>query len=132
MNVLLAGFIAGIPVGVIGGLLLWLRGKSYVPELKATNAEMAKWSDQLVTLMLAGGSALASLAFGVLAGWVYGQFAARFASNAAIYFLALAIGLAVIASILALVSKTPMVREKIVLNLDFGIGFGLLVPWLAG
>ena len=48
------------------------------------------------------------------------------------FYLTLALGLAVLFSIAALLSRTPFTLEKIVLNFAVGLSFGFLLPRLMG
>ncbi len=132
MNTLLAGLTAAFPIALVTGLLLWIRSVSFVPQLKATNTELAGWNERFLAASFSGGAAVASLAFGVLAGWVYGRFLARFPEMAGVYFPALAFAIALLASLLAWRSRTPMQLEKVLLNFLFALGFGILIPALVG
>ncbi|OAT83617.1 hypothetical protein [Desulfotomaculum copahuensis] len=126
--VLWRGLLSGIPVGLLSALVVFLGRDNVIAGGRMVEG-MAKMSGSgIVTSMMAafGGGALV---FGILSAAVYKKFfLSRFGAQAGGYFLAFALALAVVASVLAVVSKTPFAREKVIINLIYALGFGLLLP----
>jgi len=100
-------------------------GRKLVQTLKSANTDENSMTDKQWFYLMLGSLALAPFVFGVIAGLVYG-----WVGDPMIY-LGLALGLAVLFSLLALVSRTPMRWTKIVMNFCVALDFGLLLPLLA-
>jgi len=125
MNPVRAGLMAAIPLAVIGiGYMLW-RGHSLVEMVKAGNQEPSGMTDQQWYMLMLGTLALAPFVFGVLAGLVY-----RWIGSPGI-FLTLAVGLAILFTLLAWIGHTPGPLLKTVMNFLVALDFGLLIPFLA-
>ncbi len=125
-NKFLAGLLAGVILALVFVLYYLVRGRVFVAMLKGNSPEMAGMSDKAMYFMFLGAFAFMAILFGVAASVVY-----RFV-GAPVKFLGLALGLAVVASILAIVSRTPMPVDKIFMNFAVGGILGWLVPLLAG
>jgi hypothetical protein len=121
---ILTGLLAGLPLAAVFALYLAIRGGTLVAFFQSLDPAIAGLSTQaLSALLLAGFSAMA-LVFGAAAGAVYTLI------GDPRKFLLLAIGAALLFSVLALVSKTPLTGDKIAWNLAVGVVLGLLVPRL--
>jgi xanthosine utilization system XapX-like protein len=136
MNSIVAGLVSGVIVGPVATLFLVLRRKSFLVEFLKPEVDqdptLANLGERGLLGLLAGGMVGGALGFGLLAGWVYSQVEDRSDTPANIY-LVMAIGIAVVLSILAILTrKEGLAAEKIAANFIFALGFGLLGPWLAG
>jgi uncharacterized membrane protein YraQ (UPF0718 family) len=125
MNNILAGLLAAVPLSALGiGYMVW-RGRSLAQVLTSTSSEADAMSEQTWFYLMLGSFALAPFVFGVLAGLVY-----SWIGDLLVYRL-LALGLAGLFSVLAVLSRTPLVAEKIGMSFSVALVFGLLVPFLA-
>ena len=95
-----------------------------VSSMVEPDPSLAEFSAGTLFWMFLGTLALAPLAFGALGSLVYGGV------GSPRWFLILGAGLAVLFSVLAAVSRTPMIGLKIVMNFAVGIVLGILVPLL--
>jgi hypothetical protein len=125
MSDITAGVVAAIPLSVLGILYMLIGGKRLVQALKSSEAGEASMTDQQWFYLMLGSLALAPFAFGIVAGLVYGWLGNQQ------YFLGLALGMAVVFSIFAWVSHTPLKLTKIVMNFLVALDFGILLPLLA-
>ena len=82
-------------------------------------------SDKTFYILLLSMFILMGLVFGVLAGIVYNLVGSN------VIFMAIAFGFALLFSILAVVSKTPMKGDKVFWSFSISIIFGILVPLFA-
>ena len=124
MNAILAGLTAGIILAVVFVIHALIRRTSLVRDLQASDDSIASMSEQTLFYLLLGGLVAASLLFGVIAGLVYGWL------GVPVYYY-IAFGAAILLSIIAVVTKTPMLQDKIFWNLAVGVILGLLVPFMA-
>jgi hypothetical protein len=125
-NSYVAGLVTGLPISALCMLYALLRKGHIVTQFKASDAGLASISDGAFLLMLLGGFAFVGPMLGILAGLVY-----KWVPSTSLY-LILALGLAMLFSIAALLSRTPFTFEKIVLNFAVGLSFGFLLPRLMG
>lgn len=124
MNYIQAGLLAAVPLSALGiGYMFW-RGSALVQVLMSDSGEAGAMSEQRWFYMMLASLALAPFVFGILAGLVFG-----WVGDPYIYRL-LALGLAILFSVLALLSSTPMLTTKIAMNYLVALSFGLLVPYL--
>jgi hypothetical protein len=77
-------------------------------------------------LLILGGFAGAALLLGVLSAVVFGMV------GSATRFVMIALGAAVLFSVLAMISKTPLTTDKIVWNFAVGGVLGVCVPLFSG
>lgn len=124
MKPLLAGLVAGIPLSVVLVLYMLARGRVMAGVLAAEGDFGALGETQLFALFL-GAFALLGLGFGLAAGLVYSWLGSRLS------FTALALGLALLLSLLALVSRTPLPWDKVFWNFAVAAILGVLIPLLA-
>jgi hypothetical protein len=125
MNALLAGFIAGIPLGFVLVLYAYVRRVDLVTFFQSQADSIAGIpANTLLTLILAC-FAGASILFGLLSGLVFSWLGLPM-------FHYVAIGAVVLFSLFAVVSKTPLKGDKVFWNISVGLILGLLVPILAG
>ena len=125
MKPILAGLLSGLVLDLAFILYLLVRGRILVAFFCEQDESISRMPEKDLFAIILGGFVLAGLAFGAISGWVY----ALIGSPA--YFIGLAFGLAILFSILALVSKQPLIPDKIAWNLAVGGLLGLLVPLLA-
>ncbi len=122
---ILAGLLAGLPLALVFGVYVLLRGKALVTFFKGLDESMARLSDKAMFGIVLACFLGAAFLFGALAGLVYGLLGSQ------VRFVALALGAAVLFSILALVSKTPLIADKIVWNFAVGGILGGLIPLIS-
>jgi hypothetical protein len=102
-----------------------VRGRALAAALQQQEESIAKTPKKTLMILIYASFIGASLLFGAISGLVYGWLgmpAFRYA----------ALGAAVALSLLALVSRTPLVLDKIIWNVAVGVALGFLVPLLAG
>jgi fucose 4-O-acetylase-like acetyltransferase len=121
-----AGLLAGLMLAGVFVIYYLVRGRAFVATLKASSPEMANMSDNTLYLMFLGGFVFAALVLGLLSVIVYGFF------GPAEKFRLLAGGLALLASVLAIISRTPMPVDKVFMNLAVASVLGGLIPVLVG
>jgi hypothetical protein len=124
MNWILVGLLAAIPLSLCGIIYMLLRGRSLVAMLKSGSETDAMTDQQWYYLML-GTLALAPFLFGMMASLVYSWI------GKPLVYLGVAVGLAVLFSIIALRSNTPARTEKTVMNFMVALDYGLLIPFLS-
>ncbi|MEW5871188.1 MAG: hypothetical protein AB1894_18095 [Chloroflexota bacterium] len=117
--------LAGLPLAALFVIYLLIRGRALVIFFKEQDENIARLSDRGLFAILLASFVGAAFLFGAISGVVYGLVGSRGT------FMALAFGTAVALSILAVVSKTPLIADKIVWNLAVGGVLGLLVPLLS-
>jgi hypothetical protein len=125
MSNILAGIIAALPLSVLGIIYMLVAGKKLVQEFKSSDTSEASMTDQQWFYLMLASLALAPFVFGVIAGLVYGWV------GSPQFFLGLTLGMAVVFSVFAWVSHTPMKLTKIVMNFMVALDFGILLPLLA-
>lgn len=125
MSNIQAGLLAAVPLSALGFVYMLFRGKALIA-LVSSNSGEAGMSDQQWFYLMLGSMAFAPFVLGVLAGFVYGWVGSPF-----VYRL-VTLGLGILLSILAIISRTPMALDKIAMNLMVALDFGLLVPLLSG
>ncbi len=128
------GVLAGIAVAIVSALIIWLR---------AGNIAAAAAANPNTVGFGAGGLGgwfvtwtVISLVFGLVAAWAYDFVATKWNWGMPQY-LGLAVGLAVVLTVLGYLKlyggqSHPFATEWLGLNFAFGVGFGYLVPTLAG
>ncbi len=126
ISYVLAGFVAGFILTIVLGIYVLFRRDMLVAFFKGQEESIARLSDRTLFLVILGCFISAAFLFGVLAGLVYGWLGAR-----NIYVMVVT-GLAVLLSLLAVVSRTPLLGDKIFWNFAVGGVLGLMVPLLVG
>jgi hypothetical protein len=124
-SVWVAAFIAGLALAATFGVYFLLRGKAFVTALQAADTSMASSSPKTLFWSFLGAFILAAFLLAFIAGFVYSKI------GAPLPFLGLAFGLALAASILAVVSKTPLIPDKVGANFMVAGVLGVLIPFLA-
>ena len=125
MNRILAGLLAALPLSLLGILYMVLRGKEMIKLVNQSDSEGASFSEKQWFVLFLVSMALAPFVFGVIAALVYG-----WVGNWKT-FIGLAIGIAVLLSILAYTSRSPMPFTKTIMNFLVAIDLGALLPFLA-
>jgi hypothetical protein len=125
MKPIIAGLVAAIPVAVFFALYVTVRGKALIAVLQEQEESIAKMTEKTLRILTYIVFIDAALLFGVLSGVVYGWLGMP-------TFRYVALCAATLLSLLALVSKTPLVLDKVIWNVAVGVGFGILVPLLVG
>lgn len=128
------GLIAGVVIAVLSVLLIMLTGQYINDQAAGLSAVDGKGYSVISEWMIRW--AMVSLVFGVVACYTYNFITVNFAWNGTQY-LIVAVALVIILDVLAFVpiydGKTaPYAFEWLGLNAVFGVGFGLLIPLLAG
>jgi hypothetical protein len=126
MHDALSGVIAALPLSALGITYVLTRFQTVAGAFREGDQEMASVTDASLRLMLLAMFGLGPLLLGGVAGLVYSAVGTR------PLFLGIALGLASLMSIWAVLSRTPMMSEKIVMNFAAALILGTLVPLLAG
>ncbi len=126
MNPLLAGILSGLILGLVFLGHLLFRHPAVAQVFQADAQEQTSASGQQIALYLALGFLGTALFFGAAAGLVY-----RVLNDPGLY-QGIAYSAAVLFSVIALISKTPLPIDKIFWNLAVGGILGTLVPFFSG
>ncbi|MGD8603606.1 MAG: hypothetical protein PVF49_03440 [Anaerolineales bacterium] len=124
-NNYLAGLVAGVILALIFTVYLVVRGDT-MARLFQEDSDMANLSQSQMHWILVGMFVGGALLWGLGAGLVYSWL------NSADTFRLATFSAAVILSVVALVSKTPLVLDKIFMNFAVAASYGFLLPWLTG
>jgi len=122
---IIAGLLAGLPLAGVFIIYFLLRGRAFVAFMKSTDTQLASKADRQVWFMFLGAFVFGALFLGSVAGLVY----ALVGSPAP--FRLLAFGMAVLMTILAFVTRTPIAVDKVFMNFAVAGMLGFLVPLLA-
>jgi hypothetical protein len=123
-HILSAGLLSGVVMAGVFILYATLRGQALVAFFQVMDANMARMSPRVLFWLLVAGFITAALLFGLLAGLVFRWI------GAPLTFALIWLGAAMLLSLLALVSRTPLAADKIAWNFAVGAVLGLLVPLL--
>jgi len=123
---LLAGLLAGLLLAGVFVIYYLIRGRPFVAMIKANSPEMANASDNALFFMFLGAFIFAALLLGVLSVIVFGFL------GTSDKFRLLAGGLAMLASILAVTSRTPLPVDKVFMNFAVAGVLGGFLPVLLG
>ncbi len=124
MNRFVAGLVAGVPLAVVGIIAMLIWGRALVASIKSASADAGSMTDNQWFYLMLGSMAVAPFVGGLIAALVYGWV------GSAQWFLVAALGLAVLFTIAAIGTRTPMMGLKIVANFAVALCYGLLLPWL--
>lgn len=124
MNRFVAGLVAGIPLALIGVIAMLIWGRGMVASLK-TSTDTGMTDDQWFYLMLGGIAAMPFL-YGLISALIYGWI------GSPQWFLGVALGLAVLMTVAAIATRTPLMGVKIVANFAVALAYGILIPLLTG
>lgn len=122
MNPVIAGLLAAIPLSLAGIIYMLVKGHAFVEVVKSGSSDSDPMTDAQWYYLMLGAMALAPLAFGAVAGLVYGWI------DNPVAFIGLAVGLAVVFTLLTWRSHTPMALTKSVMNFLVALDFGVLIP----
>jgi hypothetical protein len=123
---IIADLLAGSALAVVFVLYMILRGRALVAFFQGFDENIARLPYKTLFFIILAGFVGAALLFGGLAGVVYGLL------GSSARFVFISFGAAVLFSALAVVSKTPLVGDKIVWNFTVGGVLGILVPFFSG
>jgi len=127
VNKIVAGLLAGLPLVAVFGIYFALRGKALVEVIVAESGESLTAVPGNAMLWGMGTSfILVAFVFGIIASLVYG------AVGSQVKFLGIALGAAVVLSVLAIISRTPLIGDKVSMHFAVALVLGLAVPWIAG
>ncbi len=121
-----AGLLAGLALAVVFVLYVVLRGRALAAFFQSLDQNIANLPEKKLFYIILACFIGAALLFGMIAGLVYGLV------GSSTRFVSIAFGGAVLLSLLAAVSKTPLVGDKIVWNFTVGGVLGILVPLISG
>lgn len=124
MSPIMSGLISGLVLSVVLVLYALLRGRVLVTFFRKEDEQIAKLPETVLFWIALGSYIIMGIVFGLVAGLVYYWVGLP-------VFTYVAFGAAVLLSLLALLSKTPLAGDKIAWNLSVGLTLGLLVPLLA-
>lgn len=125
-NRFLAGILIGLPISVISVLYALARRDYVIAAMRAGDPGTGGLSDRAFFLSVLSGFALVGPLLGVLSALVLGWI------SSPSVFRAVALSLGALMTVAAVVTRTPMTPEKIVLNILVACGFGVLLPRLVG
>jgi hypothetical protein len=125
-NTMIAGLLAGLALALVFVVYLFFRGRALVAFFQGLDESMARVPARMVFLLILGGFAGAALLLGMLSAVVFGMV------GSATRFVMIALGAAVLFSVLAMISKTPLTTDKIVWNFAVGGVLGVCVPLFSG
>jgi hypothetical protein len=125
MDNITAGLLVGLPLAMVFIVYMAVRGQPFV-DLFRGDEELGKMPNQTVVLIVTGAMVLAAFGLGAVAGLIYAWV------DSPTLFLALALGEAAIFSIVALITRTELAGDKILLNFAAAVLLGTLVPLFAG
>lgn len=125
MDNITAGLLVGLPLAMVFIVYMSVRGQPFVDPFRGDD-ELGKIPNQTVVLIVTGAMVLAAFGLGAVAGLIYAWL------DSPTLFLALALGEAAIFSIVALVTRTELAGDKILLNFAAAVLLGTLVPLFAG
>jgi low temperature requirement protein LtrA len=117
----LAGVVAGLPVSLLCLAYVLLRRDVVVAVFSGGERPMP---EQAAPALAFGAAIFIGPVLGLAAAFVFDRVGSEQ------QYVALAFGLATLMSIVALVSRTPLMVEKIVLNFAVAAALGLLMPGL--
>ncbi len=123
MNNFSAGFLSGIALALVFAVYIFLRKSTLVRGFQAADAAIDNIHDQTLFFLILGAFSTAAVLMGVVAGIAYGLL------GLPLYYYT-AFGAAILLSLVAVVTKTPMTWDKVFWNLATGVVLGLLVPLL--
>ncbi len=128
------GVIAGIAVAIVSALIIWMRAGNIAAAAAANPNTVGFGFSGLGGWIVLW--TVISLVFGLLAAWVYDFVATKWNWGMPQY-LGLAVGLAVVLTVLAYMKiyggqSHPYAAEWLGLNFAYAVGFGYLIPTLAG
>jgi hypothetical protein len=134
MEMLKDGLIAGAVIALLSAVLILLTGH-YLNDQSAALTAVEGNGYPVTTEWIVRWAAI-SLVFGVVAAYAYNFATVNFAWNSTHYFI-VAAAMVIILDVLAFVpiydgKIAPYAYEWLGLNAVFGIGVGLLIPFLAG
>lgn len=124
MNTFLAATLIALGVALIGLIYIVVAGGDFVATLQASDAEFASMSNSQLYGLLLAGIAFAPFLFGVGAAVLYSWLGKPW------LFLGITVGFAILFSIAAIASRTPLPSFKITANFVVALAFGLLLPLL--
>ena len=124
MKPVLAGLLAGVPLAVLLLTYVLVRGKIVAAFFQSQDEELAQVSPQRMFFIILGGFVGMAFLFGALSGLVYTWLGVP-------TFRYVAFGAGTLFSLVAVLTKTPLLWDKIFWNLAIGGVLGSLVPILA-
>jgi hypothetical protein len=124
-NRFVVGVLIGLPISVIGVVYTLLRRDYVVAAMRAADPGASPMSDQAAFLSVLGGFAMIAPMIGLMSGMVFGWLSPT-------AFTAVTLGLGALMTLAALLTRTPLMVEKVLLNALVMAGYGLLLPRLLG
>lgn len=125
MDPITAGLISGVVLAVGFTVYMFLRGEALVA-VSMQDENTPNVSPKMFFYVFLGVFILASLGLGSLSGVLYQMLGSR------LLYTGIALGAAVLFSLVALITKTPLPWDKVAMNLMVGGILGILTPLLAG
>jgi hypothetical protein len=124
-NTVLAGLLAGGLLALVFVGYLLIRGRAFVDVLQQ-DQEMDRVSRKTLFWICLAGFIGAALLWGAIAGLIYGWI------DSSQLFTGLAFGLAIMASVLAFATRTPMPYDKVFMNFAVAGVLGIAIPLFVG
>jgi hypothetical protein len=124
MSAAVAGLIAGIPLAFVLGIYVLVRGRELVQFFRSVDERIGRIPEKNLLKIILVSFIGAAFLLGLAAGLIYRWF------GIPVYHY-LAVGGVVVLSVLAILSRQPLIGDKLFWNLSVGIILGGLVPWIA-
>lgn len=121
-----SGLIAGFILGIVLGIYVLVRRAKLVAFFKDQDESIARITNRTLLLIILVCFVSAAFLFGLVAGIVYGWLGATST------YRMVALGLAILLSFLAVISRTPLLGDKIFWNFAVSGVLGVMVPLLVG
>jgi hypothetical protein len=121
MTPILAGLTAAIPLAILLMLYFLLRGRALAAFFHTIDGKEARISRRAMFWLVFALLIIMALGFGPVSGLVFGWFGLP-------VFRYLAFGIALVLSLLAIITRTPLSADKVFMNLAVGGILGILVP----
>lgn len=124
MNPITGGLVAAVPLAVFFSIYLRVRGNALVIFFQELDERIDNVPGRTLYFLISTGFIGAAFLFGAFAGLVHSWLGMP-------VFRYTALGAAALLSLLALISKTPLLIDKITWNVAVGVILGMLVPFFA-
>ena len=124
MTQFFAGMISGLALAIVFTIYTLLRRKAVLRGFRTTDESIASVSDQTLLFLILGAFGSVAILVGVAAAFAYGWL------GLPLYYY-VAFGAAIVLSLMAVFTTTPMKWDKVFWNLATAVVMGVLVPILS-
>jgi hypothetical protein len=123
MNHFAAGLLSGVALAVVFAVYIFIRKSALIRGFKAVDPSIDNIADQTLFFLILGAFSTAAVLMGVVAGY------AHLLLGLPLYYY-VAFGAAILLSLVAVITSTPLKWDKVFWNLATGVVLGVLVPML--